>query len=121
LIVRARCGKLSINLERELAVSLLQIELGHCLVDERLGTCAAERGLVTRDGRLRRDDNRLGLFSLLLQAQLFQRLGLSGFGFHRWLAFHRSLAFDRRFGLRSWLRLLYRLDRIVPLETGQCL
>src|SRR5439155_18848764 len=35
LIVRARLGKLVINPERELPISLLQIQLRHCLLNER--------------------------------------------------------------------------------------
>jgi hypothetical protein len=45
LIVRARGGELSIDLEGELAISLLQVELRHRLVDERLRARAAESTL----------------------------------------------------------------------------
>jgi len=45
LIVRARRGELSINFERELPVSLLQVQLRHRFVDERLRARTGESAL----------------------------------------------------------------------------
>src|SRR5687767_13256145 len=42
LLVRLPLGELSIDAERELLVSLLEIQLRHRLVDERLGIAAGE-------------------------------------------------------------------------------
>jgi hypothetical protein len=42
LIVRSRLGELIVDAQRELPVALLEIELRHGLVDERLRTWANE-------------------------------------------------------------------------------
>jgi len=46
LVVRARLGELIVHSERQLSVTLLEIELRHRFVDETLRTRAAERGLL---------------------------------------------------------------------------
>jgi hypothetical protein len=46
LIVRPRLGELVINLERELPVALLQIQLRHGFVDERLRRRTREHPII---------------------------------------------------------------------------
>ena len=57
-VLRTRLGKLTIYPQRQLLVALLEIELGHGLIDEWLTRCAGEslldgRRLIRRRERVR--------------------------------------------------------------------